>query len=363
VAADSTTDEMLDQGRVTRIVPGRPEARNARNARNARSSGNLVNAFRRGNYVAFASHRPPDLGEAGDRGRRLDITLSLNGGPVQVLTSQIWSRLTKRFAAEGGSRNAFHPDLRTAARFLPRTIITGRTYRLIQALGRLSELKGKDDDWIRLGTASVLLYRPSGVPSGSILWIHGGGLTTGTAAQDSRLCRRLVQELGVVVASVKYRLAPESPYPAALNDCYTAVEWLANHTEPGSDNIVVAGSSAGGGLAAALAQMAYDRGEIHLAGQVLVYPMLDDRTAAKPDPMPLVRRLWSNRSNAFGWRSYLADSPGGEGIPPLVTAARRQDLSGLPPTWIGVGSLDLFHDESVAFADGLRRSAGKLVAK
>ncbi len=251
--------------------------------------------------------------------------------------------------------SAFHPDLRRAARFLPRGGIGPRTLPVLQALtglqGRRRPPAGVEVMPLPSG-ATVRVFRPrdrSADPAPGLLWIHGGGYIIGTAAQDDRLCRRFSDDLGITVASVDYRLAPQHPYPAALEDCWSGLTLLAGL--PGVDpaRVAIGGASAGGGLAAALAQLAADRGEVLPVLQLLVYPMLDDRSAALPaDPC---YRLWSPRSNHFGWTSYL-----GGADPRVAVPARRTDLSGLAPAWIGVGTLDLFHDENLAYADRLRQA-------
>jgi acetyl esterase/lipase len=196
--------------------------------------------------------------------------------------------------------------------------------------------------------AGVRLFRPSGVtePVPALLWIHGGGYVLGTAQQDDQLCRRFSAGLGITVASVEYRLAPEHPYPIPLEDCYSALTWLAGLPSVDPGRVAIAGASAGGGLAAALALLARDRGELTPAFQVLVYPMLDDRSSATAENPGY--RLWNTRSNRFGWAAYLGGTD-----PRVAVPGRRDDLSGLPPTWIGVGTHDLFHDEDLAYAERL----------
>lgn len=191
----------------------------------------------------------------------------------------------------------------------------------------------------------VRLYRPAnGVePGAALLWIHGGGYVFGSAQQDDRICRRFSEKLGVTVASVEYRLAPEHPYPYGLEDCYAALSWLFGLPAVDPGRVAIGGASAGGGLAAALALLARDRGEIAPAFQLLVYPMLDDRSAATPASPH--HRLWDPRANRFGWAAYL-----GAADPSVAVPARRADLSGLAPAWIGVGTHDLFHDENLAYA-------------
>jgi acetyl esterase/lipase len=183
----------------------------------------------------------------------------------------------------------------------------------------------------------------------ALLWIHGGGYVIGKAAQDDVLCRRFAREVGATVASVDYRLAPEHPYPAPLEDCYSALQWLTRLPSVDSSRVAIGGASAGGGLAAALALLTRDRGEISLAAQLLVYPMLDDRTVDRKDLDHPGHRLWNQPSNKFGWSAYLGDAD-----PEMVVPARREDLSGLPPAWLGVGTFDLFHDEDLAYAERLK---------
>lgn len=185
-----------------------------------------------------------------------------------------------------------------------------------------------------------------------MLWIHGGGFVVGNASMDDALCRRFADQLGITVAAVDYRLAPVHPYPIPAEDCYDAAVWLADQPWVDPRRIVVAGASAGGGLAATVALLARDRREIDLAAQLLVYPMLDDRTSQRRDPHARYRRMWNSRSNDLGWRSYLGGADPHDAVP-----ARSADLSGLPPTWIGVGTVDVLYDESMAYAHRLQ-SAG-----
>ncbi|KHD72290.1 hypothetical protein MB27_41120 [Actinoplanes utahensis] len=208
---------------------------------------------------------------------------------------------------------------------------------------------------------AVHVYEPHGRerPSGALLWIHGGGYVIGDPATYHDVCSSIAAELGVLVVSVGYRLAPADPFPAGLDDCYSALAWLHGHAgELGVDpaRIAVAGDSAGGGLAACLAQLAHDRGEVPVAFQALVYPMLDDRTVLRADHAGTGMFVWSPASNRFGWSAYLGHEPTVEAPASYAVAARRDDLTGLPPAWIGVGDLDLFHAEDIAYARRLRES-------
>jgi acetyl esterase/lipase len=251
-----------------------------------------------------------------------------------------------------------HPDLRRVVRIVPRRIVGPRTLPIVRALDGLRVRLRKpsasgDVEVVTLGSGvGIRLFRPIGVtqPASALLWIHGGGYVIGSAQQDDRLCRQFSARLGITVASVDYRLAPEHPYPAPLEDCYTALTWLAGLPAVDRGRIAIGGASAGGGLAAALALLARDRGEVAPIFQLLAYPMLDDRTSTTADKPNY--RLWSTRSNHFGWTAYLGDAD-----PRIAVPARRDDLSGLAPAWIGVGTNDLFHDEDLAYAERLS-SAG-----
>src|SRR5262249_9369529 len=153
---------------------------------------------------------------------------------------------------------------------------------------------------------------------------------------DDATATTFARELGMTVVAPSYRLAPEHPFPAALDDLYATLRWLHDSAEGlrvRTDRIVVAGASAGGGLAAGLTLLARDRGEIPVAFQLLVYPMLDDRTVDRTIDGES-HRLWNAGSNRFGWASYLGREPGGAGVSPHAAPARAESLAGLPPTWI-----------------------------
>jgi acetyl esterase/lipase len=199
----------------------------------------------------------------------------------------------------------------------------------------------------------VRVYQPADAarPAPAVYWIHGGGMIFGTGLNEDARLNRWAEELGCVVVSVEYRLAPEHPYPAPLEDCYTGLLWTARHAdELGVDpsRLVVAGASAGAGLAAGLALLARDRGEIPITFQLLIYPMIDDRNATVSSTLDAI--VWSPAANLLGWRAYLADLHGTEEVPPYAAPARASDLMGLPPAFIAVGTLDVFRDEDIAYA-------------
>lgn len=208
----------------------------------------------------------------------------------------------------------------------------------------------------------ILVYRPRGLAGAApcILHIHGGGYITGNAQGLEAVHRGLAADLSCCIVSVNYRLAPETPFPGPVEDCYAALAWLvANAKELDVDpaRIGVMGESAGGGLAAALALLARDRGEYGLAFQHLIYPMIDDRTCVAAEPHPFAGEfVWPPASNHFGWKSLLGREPGGDDVSPYAAAARAESLAGLPPTFLATGALDLFLEEDLEYARRLIRA-------
>ena len=208
----------------------------------------------------------------------------------------------------------------------------------------------------RIAGRLVLVLRPAHQSRAALLYIHGGGMVLGSPQSEIRGAAALARELGAVVVSPDYRLAPEHPFPAALDDCMSTLYWMRDSADElgiDPDRIAVTGSSAGGGLTAAVAQRAHDEG-IRLRAQAMAYPMLDDRTVLRDDHNGRGRFLWTPASNRLGWTSYLGHPPRMSDAPEYAAPARREVLSGLAPAWIGVGDLDLFYDESVDYADRLR---------
>jgi acetyl esterase/lipase len=252
------------------------------------------------------------------------------------------------------SRQALDPNLRKVARFLPRGYALNRGYKFQRAVMLLMGNAGRLPDVPVIAVnqhVKVRMHRPAGLvePAPALLWIHGGGTLMGTAVQDDRYCRKLSRLTGVAVAAVEHRLAPEHPYPTPLEDCYAALLWLARQPWVDQNRIAVGGASAGGHFAAAVAQRAHDRNDVKLAYQMLAYPMLDDRTGANRDGPK--RLMWTETDNQLAWRWYLNGADAKEAAP-----ARRQDLSGLPPAWIGVGKLDLFYQECLEYGRRLREA-------
>lgn len=190
----------------------------------------------------------------------------------------------------------------------------------------------------------------------ALLHIHGGGMIIGSASGMQHGPAEYALKLGIPVASVEYRLAPECPFPGPQEDCLAGLKWLAvNAAALGVDpaRIGVIGESAGGGLAAAVAQMARDTGGPEIAAQFLVFPMLDHRTGG-PDCVWRNRStgefIWTRESNRFGWEALQGDYGADDARKGWFSPSLAEDLSGLPPTWIGTGSLDLFLDENLDYA-------------
>ncbi len=210
------------------------------------------------------------------------------------------------------------------------------------------------------GHPDVAIYIVNAKPGTSrpaILHMHGGGFVMGSAESSVMGLQELCVKLDCVAVSVEYRLAPETTYAGSVEDNYAALKWLHSNAESiGVDpaKIAVMGESAGGGHAALLAIVARDRGEVPICYQCLIYPMLDDRTGTSRSMPPHVGTLvWTPEQNHFGWESFLGTQPGKAQIPTGSIPARVDDLKGLPPAFIGVGTLDLFHDEDVDYAQRL----------
>jgi acetyl esterase/lipase len=192
----------------------------------------------------------------------------------------------------------------------------------------------------------------------ALVSIHGGGYVLGSYDMDDARFDRWCPQLGLVGVSVEYRLAPETSYPGPLDDCYAALRWTYDNADElgiDPDRIGISGVSAGGGLAAALAQLARDRGEVPVAFQILDSPMLDDRQATPSSRLDALY-VWSREANTFGWRSYLGDLYGSADVPVYAAPARATDLSGLPPAIVCVGAIDGFRDEDVDYAIRLNQA-------
>lgn len=213
------------------------------------------------------------------------------------------------------------------------------------------------------GAPQVKLFVINAKPGTSrpgIVHTHGGGFILGTAATDVRRLQEMARELDAVVVSIEYRLAPETTFEGSVEDNYAGLRWMVDHAaELGLDRnrIAVTGESAGGGHAALLAITARDRGEIPIAFQALVYPMLDDRTGGVVQMPPHIATVgWSASENQYGWKAFLGQAPGTASVPARAVPARTPSLAGLPPAFIQVGGVDLFVSEDIDYARRLNEA-------
>lgn len=204
----------------------------------------------------------------------------------------------------------------------------------------------------------VRTYRPAGLDNNApaLFWMHGGGMVLLSVDNDDASCARRAVETNCVVASVEYRLAPETQAPGLVNDCYAGLKWLAESAgdlgiDP--DRIAVGGASAGGGLAAGLALMARDQGGPNICFQFLVYPMLDHRNTTRSSQAIVDPRVWNRPSNLDAWKAYLGDNHGTDNISIYASPSIAPDLAGLPPAYINCGDLDMFCDEDIDYAKAL----------
>lgn len=233
-----------------------------------------------------------------------------------------------------------------------------RDARLALAALPPADVPGVGREEVADGPVRGRRYDAAGSPRGALLWFHGGAYVAGSPAMDDEFCAVAATGLGLLVLSVDYRLAPEHPFPAGLDDARAAWSWLrleADRTGVPTDALVVGGQSAGGGLAAALVQRLVDEGE-PVAAQWLWSPMLDDRTAADLARDAVGHPVFDNRANRQAWRHYLGVEPGTRPLPPYASPGRRERLDGHPPAWVFTSDVDLFLDEDVAYAHRLRAS-------
>lgn len=217
--------------------------------------------------------------------------------------------------------------------------------------GKAPGIDGEPDTAFRI-------YRPEAASAQppALVWMHAGGFTLGGIEMDDLMAAQLAKDIGCAVVSVEYRLAPEHPFPAALNDCYTVLNHVAVNGQSmglAPDRIAIGGASAGGGLAAGLALMARDRGRIEIAHQLLIYPAINDKNTAPADAQHPDTLFWSRANNISAWKYYLGDSAGTDDVSAYAAPYRADDLSRLPPAYIAVGSLDLFIDDNVEYAKRL----------
>ena len=230
----------------------------------------------------------------------------------------------------------------------------------------MSKLYTLETDKIVVDNAEIelLILRPtinakSRDKTPGILWIHGGGYVTGMAKMIymSRAIA-LVKKYGAVVVTPEYRLSGQAPYPAALHDCYAALKYLKDHADElgvNSSQLMVGGESAGGGLTAALCMYARDKGEVNIAYQMPLYPMIDnlDTDSSRDNHAP----VWNTKRNHMGWKAYLGDLwELGESVPAYAAPARQTDYSNLPPAYTFVGDIEPFYCETLTYIENLKKA-------
>ena len=259
-----------------------------------------------------------------------------------------------------------HPELRSALRDLTAFVLPDdleRARRIPQPPRNPSDKVEVRDRTIPGADGREMLLRiyepkdrdPDAAPA--LLWIHGGGYVMGHPGYDDNLCMTFAEEAGCIVFSPDYRLAPEHPFPAGLEDCYAALVWISRSAETlGIDRtrVAVAGASAGGGLTAALALLARDRGGPSICFQMPLYPMIDDRNVSPSSREITYPGVWNSYNNIAAWEMYLDGTP--EEVPPYAAPIRATDLSGLPPTYTCVGQLDPFRDETIEYVARLAQA-------
>jgi acetyl esterase/lipase len=229
--------------------------------------------------------------------------------------------------------------------------------------GRCKTNINYEQKWISRPDGSemrVCIYSPKSpkdnVPG--LLWIHGGGYALGVPEQSEPFIKRFVDAGNCIVVSPDYRHSIDHPYPAAFDDCWTALLWLRDHCDDykiRSDQLMVGGDSAGGGLTAALSLYARDKNEVAIAFQMPLYPMLDDRMnteSAKDNDAP----VWNSKTNYLAWKLYLGDLFETDNAPVYAAPARASDFTNLPPTLSFVGNIEPFRDETIIYMNKLRES-------
>ena len=261
--------------------------------------------------------------------------------------------------------NLVHPELRKATASFPKLPVGSNFGRKLTRLllplllPKTKVPQGVTIEWVKAASGQKLrVYSPAGNKTrAALLYIHGGGMMIGAPQMDDGLLSNLASELDILIVSPEYRLAPEHPYPAPIDDCHEAWQWLlTNSSKLGIDTsrIAIGGESAGGGLAAGLVLRIHDEGGQRPIAQWLLCPMLDDRTAQDRSLDGVDHFIWNNKLNLAGWSSYLSTKFGTDQVPSYAAPARRVDFNGLPKAWIGVGDVELFYQEDKKYAENLK---------
>lgn len=293
------------------------------------------------------------------------IALGFTPAMVSAQSAQQHSRQAQLPSTENGFYDFVDPELLPALKSIPTLHLTNETLAWVRQHEKAPPPLPPPAPQPRerriagpVGAPDLRLIIVDPAPGGKgrpvLVHTHGGGYVARSAALAMNFLQTAAQACNCVVVSVDYRLAPETPFPGSLEDNYAALSWVyANADALGvdRDRIAVGGESAGGGHAAMLAIAARDRKEIPLAFQLLIYPMLDDRTgSSQPVPPHIGTFVWTAESNRFGWTSLLGIPAGSPKVPPGSVPARVENLAGLPPAFIVTGAIDLFVEEDIQYA-------------
>ncbi|MBN3490332.1 alpha/beta hydrolase [Acholeplasma equirhinis] len=262
-----------------------------------------------------------------------------------------------------------HPELRLSAAFIKFFLPSFKENTAQLANTVLGTMKGKckvrlyyeqrfiqrlDGSDLRITVYAPIIRKPN---APVLVWFHGGGYGLGTPEMNEKLFKKLIDRTGCVIISPDYRLSVESPYPAAIDDCYTTLKWVKDYGAEYMINInqiMVGGESAGGGLTAAITHMARDKGEVNIAFQIPLYPMIDDRMQTESATDNLKDPIWNSKSNYEGWKLYLGDLFETEKVPVYAAAARADNFKNLPPCLTYVGSVEPFLDETRIYVEKLK---------
>jgi len=261
--------------------------------------------------------------------------------------------------------NRVHPELRKAIASFPKLPMTSSFGRSITRLllplllPRTKAPEGVSIAWLKTSSGQRLrVFTPaSNKTKAAMLYIHGGGMIIGAPQMDDALLSRISKDLDIVIVSPQYRLAPENPYPAAIDDCNEAWHWMLSNAamyDIDTKRIAIGGESAGGGLAAGSVLRIHDEGGPQPIAQWLFCPMLDDRTALDRSLDDDDHFVWNNKLNLAGWSSYLGSQLGADDVSAYAVPSRRKDLRGLPKAWMGVGDVELFYEEDRKYAERLK---------
>jgi acetyl esterase/lipase len=264
------------------------------------------------------------------------------------------------------TKDEVDPELRKYIISIPNWFITNSFGRKISYILRRLLLKNKKNNNVKINEIclnnglELRIYLPINLKSSAgLLWIHGGGMVTGDPKDTDILMIDTADQLGITIVAPRYRHAPENPFPAHLDDCFSTWQWMLDPKcglSLDKNKIAVGGLSAGGGLAACLVHKIYDLNGVMPVAQWLFCPMLDDRTATLKNLDSIKHYVWNNKLNRFGWSSYLGTDFGTSSVPQYAVPARRENLSGLPPAWIGIGNIDLFYEEDRKYAQRLQKA-------